>query len=55
MPKEQKMCIRDHYAIPQELVGHLAVVDTVIEQALRLCCKKSEEKKLRVSGPLKCS
>jgi uncharacterized protein (DUF302 family) len=26
--------LRDRYAIPQELVGNLAVVDAVIEQAL---------------------
>src|SRR5260370_34027187 len=27
--------LRDRYAIPQELVGNLAVVDAVIEQALK--------------------
>jgi uncharacterized protein (DUF302 family) len=27
--------LRDRYAIPQELVGNIAVVDTIIQQALQ--------------------
>src|SRR2546423_3044985 len=29
------VCLRDRYAIPQELVGSIAVVDAIIQQALQ--------------------